>query len=54
MKKLFFGCLCVAAFIFVIGSVGALDNNSITFLQCAIQVAIGVTVEWFALKNMDK
>lgn len=53
MKKLILGLLCVASLIFVIGSAGAWDNGNIGLAQMLIQVAIGVVVEWFALKAMN-
>ena len=54
MKKLALMLLCIAAFILIIGSVGALDNGNIGFGQCFVQSAIGLAVEWFALKNINK
>lgn len=53
MKKLILAVVSVAAFFFIVGSVGALENNGISMLQCIIQCAIGATAEWFSLKNME-
>ena len=53
MKQLALAFLCVAALIFTVGSVGAWDNGNIGGLQGLIQVAIGIAVEWFALKKID-
>lgn len=53
MQKLIFGLLCVVAVIFIIGSACAWSNGNIGIGQMLIQVAIGLAVEWFALKNMD-
>jgi hypothetical protein len=53
VKKLILAVVSVAAFFFIVGSVGALENNGISMLQCIIQCAIGATAEWFSLKNME-
>lgn len=52
MKKLILGFLCIAAVIFVVCSMCAWDKGNIGFGRLIIQAAIGVAVEWFALKNM--
>lgn len=53
MKKLILALLSVASLIFVIGSACAWDNGNIGIFQCIMQCAMGVCVEWFALKKMD-
>ena len=54
MKKSTLIFLSVLALVFVIGSACAWSNGSIGFGQLCIQVAIGVAVEWFTLKEMNK
>lgn len=54
MKKLILALISVAAFIFIVGSIGALDNNNITALRCLIQCAIGGCIEWLALRKINK
>ena len=54
MKNFILVNVGIAAIMFVIGSAGAWDNGSIGFSQMLIQVAIGIAIEWFALKNLDR
>ena len=53
MKKLILGLVSVLALIFVIGSACAWSDGGIGFGQMLIQAAIGVVVEWFALKGIN-
>lgn len=52
MKKLTI-VLSLVALILVIGSIGAFENNDISMLQCFIQLAIGVGIEFFTLKGLE-
>lgn len=54
MKKFILTMVAFAAFIFVVGSAGAFDNNDITLLQFLVQCAIGIGVEWVALSSLAK
>lgn len=54
MKKLILATLTILALIFAIGSTCAWSNGDIGFLRCVIQVAISVSIEWFALKKMTE
>ena len=54
MKKLILATLVVIAFFFIIGSIGAFENNIIGFGRLLIQVGISVLVEWFSFKALDK
>lgn len=52
MKNFILIPVCVAAVLFLIGSIGALECNHITTQRCLIQSAIAIIVEWIALKNI--
>jgi hypothetical protein len=54
MKKIILAMVVFAAFIFVVGSVGAFDNSQISFFQCAIQCAIGIGITWIAFAGITK
>jgi hypothetical protein len=54
MKKLILAFASIIALVFVIGSVGALEHDNINMLQCVIQCAIGVGIEWFALSKIEE
>jgi hypothetical protein len=53
MKKIILAMVVFAAFIFVVGSVGAFDNSQISFFQCAIQCAIGIGITWIAMRKIN-
>lgn len=53
MKNFILILVCVAAVLFLVGSIGALECNHITTQRCLIQSAIAIIVEWIALKNID-
>ena len=44
MKKTIFGIMALVAFLFVIGTVGALDNNLIAPGACLLRGAFGLAV----------
>jgi hypothetical protein len=46
MKKVL---IALIAFIFILGSVGAYDNNTIGFGQFIIHISISVLIIWIAL-----
>lgn len=54
MKKLILVALTALALIFLVGSVGAFENDNIGFGQCFIQCGVSILVEWFALKSLAK
>lgn len=54
MKKLALALITVAVFFFAIGSVGALENNTIGLAQCAIQCLICAGVEALSLKYLEE
>lgn len=54
MKKLILVALMALALIFLVGSVGAFENDNIGFGQLFIQSAISILVEWIALKSLEK
>lgn len=53
MKTFILFILSIVAVLFVMGSGGALMHGNIGFGRFVLQVAIGVIVEWFALKKME-
>lgn len=53
MKRIILAILTVIAFFFLIGSVGAFEQNTIGFGQLLIQVGISILVEFVALKNIN-
>lgn len=54
MKKLALALISVAVFFFTVGSVGALENDTITMLQCTIQCLICAGVEALSLKYLEE
>lgn len=52
MKKREFigGLVSILAFLWVLGTVGALECDNITILQAVVQSAIGIVVGWIGLK----
>ena len=54
MKKLILIAATLIALVAIIGSIGAYDNGNISLIRCLLQVAISVSVECFALKNMEE
>lgn len=52
MKKTIFMIVFIAALIFIIGSIGALECDNISVFQCFIQCAICIGAEIFALRNL--
>ena len=54
MKKFILGMIVFVAFIFVVGSVGAFDSNTISFAQLLIQCAIGIGTIWVCMGSMNK
>lgn len=53
MKKIILAVLAIIALFAVVGSASAYDNGNISLIRCLFQCAIGVAVEWFALKNLN-
>lgn len=53
MKKIVLAIAFAASLILVIGSIGAFENDRISGLQCIIQCAIGVGIEWLALRRIE-
>ena len=53
MKKIIIVAAIIAAPIFVIGSACAWSNGDIGILRCLIQIAVGGTIECYALKKLD-
>lgn len=53
MKTLAFGLLTVVALVLVIGTAGALENNTIGLFQAVIQGALAVGLGWFSIKKME-
>jgi hypothetical protein len=53
MKKLILAIITVIAFFFVLGSAGALENETITMFQCVVQCMIAAIVEAIALKYLE-
>lgn len=53
MKKTIFMIMFIAAFIFTIGSVGALECDNISTIQCLAQCGIGTLAGFFSLKHME-
>lgn len=53
MKNTIFGCLGAAAFVFILGSAGAFENDTIGFVQFAIQSLAGIAGVYLSLKNID-
>lgn len=47
------GTLATLAFLWVIGTAGALEHDSITCLQAAVQGGLGILVAWAGLKMAD-
>lgn len=54
MKKLILAIITVIAFFFVLGSVGALENNTIGLAQCAIQCLIAAGIEAISMKYLEE
>lgn len=50
IKTIIGGALATLAFIWLIGTVGALEQDSITCLQAVIQGGLGALVAWAGLK----
>lgn len=53
-KRLVLIALIFVALIFAIGTVGALDANTIGFGQFLIQEAIVILVVWLSFKSLNK
>lgn len=47
------GTLAILAILLVIGTAGALEHNSITCLQAAVQGGLGILLTWVGLKMAD-
>ena len=54
MKKLILLATAIVAFFFLVGSMGAYDNNTIGFGQMLIQAVIAVAIEYFSLKALNE
>jgi hypothetical protein len=50
IKSYIGGTLATLAFFWVVGTVGALEQDSITCLQAAMQCGLGILVAWAGLK----
>ena len=53
MKKTISMIVFIAALIFTIGSVGALECDNISALQCIVQCVIGIIAGLASLKYME-
>lgn len=53
MKNFILGTLCALALVFVLGSAGSLEHNTITLGQFAIRGIVGAIVVWATLSHMD-
>lgn len=53
MRRIILGIAVMAAFILVVGSIGAFEQANIGFMQCLIQCVIGAGLAWFALKKIE-
>lgn len=47
------GTLAILAILLVIGTAGALEHNSITYLQAMVQGGLGILMTWVGLKMAD-
>ena len=54
MKKIILAIAFAASLILVIGSIGAFENEHINGLQCILQCAIGMGIEWLALSRVNQ
>ena len=54
MKPFILSTLAFLSIIFVVGSVGAYQNNTIGFGQLILQVGIAALIEWLSLKSLSK
>lgn len=50
IKSYIGGTLATLAFLWVVGTAGALEHDSITCLQAAVQSGLGILVAWVGLK----
>lgn len=50
IRTYFGGTLAILAFLWIIGTAGALEHNSITYLQAAVQGGFGILMAWVGLK----
>ena len=47
------GTLAILAILLVIGTAGALEHNSITYLQAMVQGGLGIFMTWVGLQMAD-
>lgn len=50
IKSYIGGALATLAFLWVLGTAGALEHDSITCLQAVIQSGLGILAAWIGLK----